>query len=55
MNEPVGTPEPVVPKKNNTVLIVVIVLVVVCCCCVAITALGYNFGDDILSLIGVSY
>jgi len=41
MNEPVGTPDPVTPKKNNTVLIIVIVLVVLCCCCAVILGAGY--------------
>lgn len=56
MNEPVGTPEPVTPKKNNTVLIIVIVLVVLCCClAVAGGAIWYLWsnGDALLDSLGV--
>lgn len=55
MNEPMETPLPVAPKKNNTVLIVVIVLVVLCCCCAVVGGLAYQFGDQILSQLGIYY
>ena len=42
------------PKKNNKTLIIVIVaLVVICCCCVALGALGWNFGDQIMYELGL--
>ena len=57
MNEPIGTPAPLpaAPKKNNTVLIVVIVLVVLCCCRAVAAGLAYQFGDQILSQLGIYY
>ncbi len=47
--------EPVQPKKSRTWLIILIVVLVLCCLCVAGTALLWNFGDQILQLLGVSY
>ena len=42
------------PKKDNKTLIIVIVaLVILCCCCVAVGALGWNFGDQILYELGL--
>lgn len=42
------------PKKDNKKLIIIIaVVVVLCCCCVAIGALGWNFGDQILYELGL--
>ena len=44
------------PKKNNKTLIIIIVaVVVVCCCCVAIGVLGWTFGDQLMSQLGVYY
>lgn len=47
--------EPVQPKKSRAWLIILIVVLVLCCLCVGGTALLWNFGDQILQLLGVSY
>ncbi|MDX9991718.1 MAG: hypothetical protein RBS68_06660 [Anaerolineales bacterium] len=44
------TPLPA-PKKNNTTLIIAIVAVVlICCCCACFVSVGWNYGDQILTL-----
>jgi flagellar basal body-associated protein FliL len=42
------------PKKNNTWLIIIVVLVVLCCLCFAVTYFGYQFGDQVLKILGLS-
>ena len=44
---------PAAPKKNNTMLIVAVVIGVLCCCCVSTVYLGWQFGDQILELLGI--
>jgi len=47
-------PEGEQPKKKTKVwLIVLIVAIVLCCCCGAVVALGFNFGDQIISTLGL--
>jgi hypothetical protein len=45
-------PLPPQPKKNNTVMIIAIVAVVLCCCCLIVGVLGYQFGDQLLQMLG---
>ena len=40
------------PKSNKTIIIVVVVVLVLCCCCLAIGALGWTFGDQIIEALG---
>ena len=54
MNESYSSPAPQAPKKNNTVIIVVVVAVILCCCCIAVLAIGYQYGDQILQQFGLS-
>ncbi len=49
--EPVPAPDQ--PKKSNTGLIVAIVLIVLCCLCIGGIVLAWNFGDQVLKLLGV--
>lgn len=54
MADNMGTPSFEEPKKNNrTLIIVVAVVVVLCCCCIVVGALGWQFGDQIMSQLGV--
>jgi len=53
MDENMGTPSAAPAKKNNTVLIVVVVLLVLCCCCAVIGGLGWQFGDQIMTQLGL--
>jgi flagellar basal body-associated protein FliL len=42
------------PKKSNTWLIIVIVLVVLCCICVIVGGAFYQYGDQILRMLGIT-
>ncbi|MBN1304262.1 MAG: hypothetical protein JXA13_07490 [Anaerolineales bacterium] len=54
MSENIPPVEPVQePKKNKTLIIIIVAVVLVCCCCTAIGVLGWNFGDQLLSQLGV--
>jgi len=54
MDENMGTPLAEEPaNKNRTLMIVIVVLVVLCCCCIVIGALGWQFGDQIMSQLGI--
>ena len=54
MEENMGTPPLEEPKKSNkTLIIVIVVLVVLCCCCIAIGALGWQFGDQVMNMLGI--
>ena len=54
MNENMEMPPVEEPKKDNKKLIIIIgVVAVVCCCCVAIGALGWQFGDQIMYELGL--
>jgi len=46
--------EPAQPKKSRTWLIVLIVVLVLCCLCVGGVALLWNFGDQLLQLLGIA-
>ncbi len=51
--EPTSAPlPPEAPKSNKTIIIVVAVVLVLCCCCLAIGALGWTFGDQIIEAFG---
>lgn len=43
------------PKGNNTLLIVIIVVLVLCCLCAIAVGLAWQFGDQIMQMLGVSY
>ncbi len=52
--EPTSAPlTPEAPKSNKTLIIVVVVVLVLCCCCLAIGALGWTFGDQIIEALGL--
>ena len=54
MAENMGMPPLEEPKKkNNTVIIIVSVLAVLCCCCVIGLGIAYQFGDQVMSALGV--
>jgi len=54
MMEPTSEPMTAEPKKTNkTLIIAVVVVLVLCCCCVAIGALGWTFGDQIIEALGM--
>lgn len=46
------TPE--TPKNNSKTIIIAVVaaLLIVCCCCLAISVLGWTFGDQIIEALG---
>lgn len=54
MNEPMGTPAPApeAPKKSNTGLIIAIVVVVVLCCCCALGVALWQYGDQLVRMLG---
>ncbi len=52
--EPASEPmTPEAPKSNKTLIIAVAVVLVLCCYCVAIVALGWTFGDQIIEGLGL--
>lgn len=54
MEENMGMPQVEEPKNNNrTLIIVVAVFAVLCCCCVVISALGWQFGDQLMYGLGL--
>ena len=54
MEENMGMPPLEEPKKSNKTLIIVIaVVVILCCCCIALGALGWTFGDQIMYELGL--
>lgn len=54
--EPHETPTipPERPKGRNTTLIVVIVLLVLCCACALLLGALWQFGDQLLQLLGIT-
>jgi hypothetical protein len=48
-----ATPAPA-PKRSNTWLIILIVIVVLCCLCLIVAGAAWQYGDQILKLIGVT-
>lgn len=54
MDENMVTPPTGAPaNKNRTLIIVVATFAVLCCCCVLISALGWQFGDQLLFELGL--
>jgi hypothetical protein len=54
MNDNMGIPPVEAPaNKNRTLMIVVAVIVVLCCCCIVSLLLAYQFGDQVMSALGV--
>ena len=50
-----GTSPAPAPKKSNTWLIVVLVIIVLCCIC-AVVAFGlWQYGDQLLKSLGVTF
>ena len=50
-----STPAPQKPKGGNTVVIVIIVLLVLCCLCAIAIGVAWQFGDQLMQLLGVTY
>jgi len=44
------------PKKSNTttiIIIVVVAIVLLCCCCAVVGYLGWTYGDQLISGMGI--
>ena len=51
-NAPTLTPQQ--PKRSNTTVILIIVVLVLCCLCAVAAGAAWQFGDQVMEMLGVT-